>query len=262
MVGQRDLARRHPRPAADHRRVGQRVVRRPHRRVAGGGASIGPSPATDATIVAASACGVVERRQQAGDRPREEGLADPGGPTSSRPWPPASAISSARRASSWPRTSARSGRASRRTRRAVDRWRGPPRPPPAGSASSTRGGAGRVERRGAPRGPRRRPRAASRTPTTSMPPTRRASSHGVGRDDRRGRRRAGPARRPSAGCPAPVETSPPSDSSPTSASRPGRGDDLLRAEQDPHRDREVERRTGLAQVGRSEVDRDPAGRVD
>ena len=36
-------------------------------------------------------------------------LPAPGGPTSSRLWPPAAAISSARRASGWPRTSARSG---------------------------------------------------------------------------------------------------------------------------------------------------------
>ncbi len=34
---------------------------------------------------------------------------EPGGPTSNSPWPPARAISSARRASDWPRTSARSG---------------------------------------------------------------------------------------------------------------------------------------------------------
>ena len=40
------------------------------------------------------------------------------------------------------------------------------------------------------------------------------------------------------------------------------GPDLLRAEQDPDRDREVERRAGLAQVRRREVDRDPPRRVD
>ena len=36
-------------------------------------------------------------------------LPEPGGPMSSSPWPPASAISSPRLASAWPRTSARSG---------------------------------------------------------------------------------------------------------------------------------------------------------
>ena len=41
-----------------------------------------------------------------------------------------------------------------------------------------------------------------------------------------------------------------------------RGPDLLRPEQDPERDREVERRAGLALLGRREVDRDPARRVD
>ena len=39
------------------------------------------------------------------------------------------------------------------------------------------------------------------------------------------------------------------------------GPDLLRAEQDPDGDREVERRAGLAQVRRREVDRDPPRRV-
>ena len=41
----------------------------------------------------------------------------------------------------------------------------------------------------------------------------------------------------------------------------GTGPHLLRAEQDPERDREVERRTRLAQLRRREVDRDPARRV-
>ena len=40
------------------------------------------------------------------------------------------------------------------------------------------------------------------------------------------------------------------------------GSNLLRPEQDPDGHREVERRAGLAQVRRREVDRDPAGRVD
>ena len=38
--------------------------------------------------------------------------------------------------------------------------------------------------------------------------------------------------------------------------------DLVRAEQDRHRDREVQRRPGLAQVRRRQVHRDPAGRMD
>ena len=40
------------------------------------------------------------------------------------------------------------------------------------------------------------------------------------------------------------------------------GHDLLRTEQDPDRHREVERRAGLALVGRGEIDRDPARWVD
>ena len=38
--------------------------------------------------------------------------------------------------------------------------------------------------------------------------------------------------------------------------------DLLRAEEDPDRHREIERRAGLALFGRSEIDRDPTRRMD
>ena len=86
-------------------------------------------------------------------------------------------------------------------------------------------------------------------------------------------RRRSPRRRPG-GCraaasaatigstPGTERTSPPSDSSPISADPPAARPQLFRAEQDPDRDREVERRAGLAQVGRREVDRDPPRRVD
>ena len=52
---------------------------------------------------------VVERRQDPGSLLASMVFPIPGGPASRRLWPPAAAISSTRRARSWPRTSARSG---------------------------------------------------------------------------------------------------------------------------------------------------------
>ena len=72
-----------------------RVVRGPERRRRGRASGSAPSPATEATIVAAERLRVVERRQQARDRPREQRLAGSRRPDISRPWPPASATSSA-----------------------------------------------------------------------------------------------------------------------------------------------------------------------
>ena len=127
--------------------------------------------------------------------------------------------------------------------------------------SSTRGAAMRSPRRG------RRPGRAPRRPRASR---RRAP---------RSRRPAAPRRRPSPGRrPAGARAAP---APPTIGRMPGHRPDLaaerqladqrdpagaapnlLRAEQDPHRDREIERRAGLAQVGRREVDGDPARRMD
>src|SRR5260221_9369750 len=50
-----------------------------------------------------------QRRQDAWKPPRSIVFPVPGGPTSSKLWPPAAASSSARRPRSWPRTSAKSG---------------------------------------------------------------------------------------------------------------------------------------------------------
>ena len=137
---------------------------------------------------------------------------------SSRPWPPARAISSARRASGWPRTSARSGTAR------------PDRPgAPAPGAAPVGRPARRLDRArpaAARRRPRRAPAGADQLHGVAERRARRCTSMPVDEarlvDRRRRRRRpagsrAGRAPRPSAGCPGTGRTSPPSDSSPISA---------------------------------------------
>ncbi len=98
---------------------------------------IGPSPAADATIVTDRAASSSRGGRRVGTVLASRVLPEPGGPMSSRPWPPASAISSARLASGWPRTSARSaaGRPGP-ARDAVGSLPGPTAPP---SSSPTLG---------------------------------------------------------------------------------------------------------------------------
>ena len=62
--------------------------------------AIGPSPAAEATTVAASAAASPSGGRSPGMVRARSVLPDPGGPMSRRPWPPASAISRPRRASS------------------------------------------------------------------------------------------------------------------------------------------------------------------
>ena len=76
MIGQRDFSGRHPRPAADHRGVRQRVVGRTDRRP--------PAEAPDRAIArdrgndrGRQCLAIVERRQKSRDRPGEERLARP-----------------------------------------------------------------------------------------------------------------------------------------------------------------------------------------
>ncbi|KAF1021333.1 MAG: hypothetical protein GAK30_01954 [Paracidovorax wautersii] len=66
-------------------------------------------PARLATAALSSASSVVMGGSTPAKRWASSDLPEPGGPTSSRPWPPAAAISSARRAAIWPLTSRRSG---------------------------------------------------------------------------------------------------------------------------------------------------------
>ena len=106
-------------PAADQPRRRDRVVRRAERPLARQAAAAEPGDAVDLRdlerlVEASAAAG----SPAAGARASSCRL--PGGPTISRLCPPAAAISSARLASSWPRTSARSGGSARgaATRRA------------------------------------------------------------------------------------------------------------------------------------------------
>ena len=256
MVGQRHLARREARPAADHARR-TRSCGGALGTAAGGRArsrAVPPRPSRRSWRPAPRRRGAAAAGR--GSSGRGASCRRPADRSSSRPWPPASAISSARRASTWPRTSARSGTSGSGRRSAIpvrrDRPAGPGPPPPArrspaagGATPSTAGSAS------PPRGSRHR--------SISMPSTRRASaSASAGTMTRRTPRRASAATigsRPGTG-----RTSPPSDSSPTSAQRPA-----ARTCSDPSRIAaampEVERRAALRQVRRREVDRDPARRV-
>ncbi len=175
--------------------------------------------ATDRTIVASSASASASGGRRPGIVRASIVFPDPGGPTSRRPCPPASATSSARRASTWPRTSARSGQSG--SGPGVVRATGPPGPelaPTVTEMSSTRAGTG----------PRRTPRRGRRTastasarlaaPITSRPPARRASATpSAGTTTLRTPCRASAAT--IGRMPGTVRSSPPSDSSPTSAVR-------------------------------------------
>ena len=170
-----------------------------------------------------------------------------------------------RRASSWPRTSARSatssgiahrriGAGDGRRRRAARRR---PRPRP----RSTRGGSAPVRRPDA--APDRLDGLAQRRDADRLDPggEPRLVAHASSGDDdppeppprERGGHRQDPGHRAHLA----AERQLADQRDPTR-----RGADLLRPEQDPHRDREVERRAGLALLGRREVDRDPARRMD
>ena len=113
------LAGRQSRTAADHRRrrrsCGAGAERRPADEPGRAVPRRPPRRRRSTSRAAASSSG--------GSRPgtvrASRVLPTPGGPISSSPWPPARAISSARRASAWPRTSARSGYPAA----ATDAWR-------------------------------------------------------------------------------------------------------------------------------------------
>ena len=262
VIRERDLAR--ATCAARHRPSPRRTAcGAGDRNGAGDGSGAGgAAPATEATIVAASASASSSGGSSRGIVRARSVLPEPGGPTSSRPWPPASATSRPRRASSWPRTSARSGAGGHGSRRA-GRRRGR-------AAAAVRAVARRDRRAAAPaaRADARRRRTSStasrerRHADGSIPAASRASSTDVAGTidppDAAPRER----RRPSAGCPGPAGPPPPSESSPISADPTRRRPDLLGPEEDPHRDREVERGAGLALLGGREVDGDPPRRVD
>ena len=108
-VREADLAGPDPEPAADQRRHRGAMVRRAERPAPADLGRRSSSPATDATIDTSSASLGCSGGRMPGRHAASSDLPAPGGPLISRLWPPAAAISSARLATSWPFTCARSG---------------------------------------------------------------------------------------------------------------------------------------------------------
>ena len=121
VVRQRDLARPHRRTPADQARRRHRVVRRAER----ARRRSAPSRRAGRRSNRPSSSPAPRRTPSGGRMPGSRWASivfpEPGAPTNSRLWPPAAAISSARRGTSCPRTSARSSvvgaAAARRARR-------------------------------------------------------------------------------------------------------------------------------------------------
>ena len=132
-VGPGHLARAGRRPASDQGAPGSRVVRGAKRPA---GDRPPPPPPAPAILITSSASERVSAGMIDGSRRAASVLPAPGGPTSSRLWPPAATISSARRSAGWPLRSRRSGpaacAAATRPDRAAPRAGSIP-PPAAGS---------------------------------------------------------------------------------------------------------------------------------
>ena len=163
-------------------------------------------------------------------------LPDPGGPTISRWWRPAAAISSARLALSWPLTSRRSRGGGRRA--TSPGWAGASRAPPVKWRTTSASEPGAIT-------------WTAPTQAASAPQARgQSSAFGLGG----GRTAAGSA-------PITGTSAPSSDSSPRATVRAtsSRGRTSMRGEQ-RERDGQVEMRALLGQVGGREVDGDPLGR--
>ena len=195
-----------------------------------GGTRISPppgasTPATEWMRVTSSAASSSSSGRIPGSRRASIVLPVPGGPASSRLCAPAAAISSARRARSWPRTSARSGTGDSRDRRAA------------------------AAARAARRSPRRYATASARWWTgTGSTPASATSGAGLGRADEpaRGRRAARP--RPRRARRGRARRRPSSASSPNAAMPVERvGRQLMRRSEHRERDRQVEARALLAQ---------------
>ena len=206
-----------------------------------GGVGSAPRPASMPAIewirVTSSAA---SSRAAAGSRAggaRASSCRCPAGPRRAGCAPPAAAISSTRRARSWPRTSPRSGTSAPSTGSARARAR----------ADRARPGSTRPPRRGAGPAPARCRRARPRRPT-------RPRTRAVGSRCRRAPSAAASA--PGDGAQPPVERELADRRVPGERARR----QLPRGGEHRQRDRQVEARSLLAQVGRCEVDRDPAQR--
>ena len=206
-----------------------------------GGTRISPPPgasrpATEWIRVTSSAASSSSSGRIPGSRRASIVLPVPGGPASSTLCVPAAAISSARRARSWPRTSARSGTGSRSTSRSGN-----------GSGGSCV--------------PRRYATASARWWTgIGSTPASATSGAGLGRADEPAEARAprslGGDQRAGDGPDAPVER----ELAERGDIRRAHRRQLMRRGEHRERDREVEPRALLAQARGREVDRDPPHR--
>ena len=234
VMGEGDLPRSRRRTAADQPGRRDRVMRGPERprgqRSVGGG-----TPGDAGDLGDLDRLRQLQRRQDRGQAPGRQRLPAPGGPMTSAPCPPAAATSSPRRSPRWPFRSARSGRRASGI--------GPAFGGPSGGSSpltsSDRSDNVRT--------------AATAIPSTSGPPR-----HSP-------RRRRFPAA-------LPLNTlghrehsrsgriEPSSASSRRSTTPKRLGGDLTGGAEDRRRDRQVESRARLAQIGRREVRGDPLQR--
>ncbi len=259
VIGAGDLAGRHPGSAADHRRVGQRVMGRPDRRP--------PAQREDRPFAGhrrddrrREGFGVVERRQQAADGPRDQRLPGPGRPDEDQS---VTAGEGDLERPSCLELTTDVGKVRRRLRRRI-RLDGHNRL--ARVASPDRGlrqlDPGRDEPVRSPdASPDRVGRFAQRPDADDLDAVGQGRfAERIGRHDdppdaapREGRDHG---QDPWDGRHVPAERQLADHRDPAR-----RGDDLLGAEEDSHRDCEIDGRAGLAQVRRGKVHGDPARRM-
>jgi hypothetical protein len=257
VVGQGHLARRHPRPAADHRSVGKRVVRRSHR--------CASAEAADRTLAGnrrddrgRQGLSIVERRQESRNGSREERLAGP-----RRTGEEQAVATGEGDLERPPRLELAADLGQVRHVRQVRRFRiGIGVPLSGGGGRGQLDPPGRGQRLSAGTSPDGVRRFAQRRHADDLDPRGKACLlDSIGRDDdspdapTRERRGQGQDARNRPDLAAEGQL-------PDHGEATARSPDLFRAEQDPDRDREVERGACLAEVRRGEIDGDPPRRVD
>ncbi len=213
---------------------------------------IGPSPAADATIDTDSAAASSSGGNRPGIVRARSVLPTPGGPIRSRPCPPARAISSAAPSLDLTPDLGQVGNDPQLAPvRAAGARRSPRVPDPRSSRAASRRALAEIDAR-ARRPPHRPGWLPRRHPPHRRAVPRRRPVLPPRPDGSRGVRCAATIGR----MPGTGRTSPPSPSSPIRATDSRSDADLLRAEQDADGHRQVERRTGLAQLRGREVDGD------
>ena len=195
-------------------------------------------PAAEWIRVVSSAWAGASGGSRPGSRRASMVLPAPGGPVSSRWWPPAAATSRAKRPSGWPRTSARSG---------------------GGQVARRR----RPGRRAAAPATRLSPRSAATSVRRSGTPAHQVAAEQVGlagaagrHDDGRGRGWRRPARR----CPAPGGRAVEAELAEEPDTVDRAGPQLAGRHQQGDGDRQVETGAALADARRRQVDRHPLER--